>query len=113
MDFLILENQFGDKYKWWILDGSDLSGLADSIGPDLLSTDITAKVLTGFVSGAGVVAAADTILVGVNKLAGNMQNRAVTANLLTGLAAGAATTILAADTILVALAKLQAQIDAL
>ncbi len=72
-----------------------------------------AQPLTGFVAGAGTVAAADTILQGFNKLAGNTQNRAVTANLLTGLAAGAATPIAAGDTILVALANLQAQIDAL
>lgn len=37
----------------------------------------------------------------------------ITGALLTGLAAGANTTILATDTILEALAKLQAQIDAL
>lgn len=72
-----------------------------------------AMLLTGFSSGAGTVAAGDTVLQAVNKLSGNLQNKAVTANVLTGLASGAATTILSTDTILEALAKLQAQISAL
>ncbi len=72
-----------------------------------------ATPITGFSAGAGVLSATDTILQAFNKLAGNMQNRAVTANLLTGLAAGSNAAIASTDTILEALAKLQAQIDAL
>lgn len=71
------------------------------------------SLLTGFVSGAGTVASTDSILEGIQKLSGNLQNKAVTANVLTGLAAGSATPIAETDTILVALANLQAQIDAL
>lgn len=77
------------------------------------AAEVLATALTGFSAGAGTVAATDTVLQAFNKLAGNTQNRAVTANLLTGLAAGANTPIAAGDTILVALANLQAQIDAL
>ncbi len=93
----------------------DANGLTMASGKAIsgITSSVLAVPLTGFVSGAGTVGAADTILQGVDKLAGNLQNRAVTANLLTGLAAGAATTILSTDTILQALAKLQAQIDAL
>lgn len=87
------------------------------------------QLLTGYVSGAGTLAATDTILQGFNKLNGNADaisavanaalpsasftSAAVTGKLLTGLAAGANTPITATDSILVALANLQAQIDAL
>lgn len=37
----------------------------------LLAASITGTLLTGYVSGAGVVAASDTILQGINKLNGN------------------------------------------
>lgn len=37
----------------------------------LASTAVTSRLLTGFVSGAGTVAATDTILQGINKLNGN------------------------------------------
>ncbi len=86
-------------------------------------------LLTGYSSAAGTVGAGDTVLVAINKLNGNQvlskatadaalpsasfTDAAVTAKVLTGLASGAATTILNTDTILAALAKLQAQIDAL
>ncbi len=74
-------------------------------------------VITGFVSGAGVVAASDTILQAVDKLDGNQiagsTSAAITGKVLTGLGAGSNTTILSTDTILAALAKLQAQITAL
>lgn len=92
-------------------------------------TNPLAALLTGYSSSAGTVAASDTILVGVNKLNGNQvlskatadaalpsasfTSAAVTAKVLTGLASGANSTILSTDTILVALAKLQAQINAL
>lgn len=93
------------------------------------SDSVLATALTGYVSGAGVLAATDTVLQGFNKLNGNaaaikvtadaalpsasFTAAAVTGKLLTGLAAGADTPISATDSILVALANLQAQIDAL
>lgn len=87
--------------------------LASPTWTAITTSSAIAAALTGFSAGAGTVAASDTVLQGFNKLAGNTQNRAVTANLLTGLAVGANSTILATDTVLEALAKLQAQIDAL
>ena len=105
------KNQFGETSI------NDIQSVSATGAAAVLSSaapaTVTGKLLTGFVAGAGTVAATDTILEGVNKLAGNIQNRAVTANLLTGLAAGTDTAILATDTVLEALAKLQAQIDAL
>ncbi len=90
---------------------------------------VTSKVLTGYVSGAGTVSSTDTVLQAINKINGNVvattsvasaalpsasfTDAAVTAKVLTGLGAGSATTILSTDTILEALAKLQAQISAL
>ncbi len=87
------------------------------------------QLLTGYVSGAGTVADTDNVFEAVQKLNGNQvlskatadaalpsasfTSAAVTAKVLTGLASGANSTILSTDTILVALAKLQAQIDAL
>lgn len=93
------------------------------------SASVLATPLTGYVSGAGSVSASDTILQGFNKLNGNaaaistvanaalpsasFTSAAVTGKVLTGLAAGSATPILSTDTILVALANLQAQISAI
>ncbi len=129
---LVLINQFGEESINTIQDaGSTFIGIpvaANSVLSNLtgssavpvantyaaVSAKLTpAMLLTGFSAGAGTVAGTDTVLQSVNKLAGNTQNRAVTANLLTGLAAGANTPITAADTLLVALANLQAQISAL
>ncbi len=91
--------------------------------------DILATPITGYVSGAGAVSATDTILQAIDKLNGNavlikatadaalpsasFTSAAVTAKVLTGLGAGTNTAILSTDTILEALAKLQAQITAL
>lgn len=50
---------------------------------------------------------------GANTIVAAITSQQVTGKLLTGLAAGTNTSILATDSILVALAKLQAQIDAL
>lgn len=90
---------------------------------------VLAQPLTGYSSSAGTLASTDTVLVGFNKLNGNADaikvtadaalpsasftDAAVNAKLLTGLAAGSATPISASDSILVALANLQAQIDAI
>jgi hypothetical protein len=104
-------NQFGEKSIDQV--NSVSAAMAAKVMASATAVSVTGKLLTGFVSGAGTVAATDTVLQGINKLSGNTQNRAVTANLLTGLAVGANSTILSTDTILAALAKLQAQIDAL
>jgi trimeric autotransporter adhesin len=83
---------------------------------------VIGRVLTGWTSGAGTVAQTDSILQAFQKIDGNVGTKlssngfsdsAVTAKLLTGLAAGTNTPIAATDSILVALANLQAQIDAL
>lgn len=126
---LILINQFGEESDNYVQGGdADIAtpiaantilsnitaGVASPIGntyADVSAKLVPTMLLTGFVSGAGTVAAADTVLESIEKLTGNTQNLAVTANVLTGLAAGANTPITATDTILVALANLQAQID--
>ena len=112
------QNQFGEPCVLTVIqEGSTLP----------LST--AAALLTGYVSGAGTVAGTDTVLQGIQKLNGNavaikvtadaalpsasFTAAAVTGKLLTGLAAGSNTPITATDSILVALANLQAQISAL
>lgn len=94
----------------WIYRNTDGEDTWEALGS---AADVLGTPLTGFTSGAGTVAATDTIVQGFNKLAGNLQNKAVGANVLTGLVAGSNTAIQATDTLLVALANLQAQIDAL
>lgn len=64
-----------------------------------------AMLLTGFVSGAGTVSGADTVLQAINKLSGDLQNLPAISNVLTGFSAGAGT-ISAADSILAAFQKL-------
>lgn len=108
---MTLKNQFGETSINQIVSVSSAGGT--TIGTAIPAATVTGKALTGLSVGVGTVSPTDTILQGFNKIAGQTQNRAVTANLLTGLAAGANTTILATDTILEALAKLQAQIDAI
>lgn len=94
------------------LTGSSAAPVANSYA--LVSAKLVpSMLLAGFSAGAGTVAAGDTLIQGINKLAGNTQNRAVTANLLTGLVAGVNTPVLATDSILVAIQNLQAQIAAL
>lgn len=55
---------------------------ADAALPSASFTDaaVTSKLLTGYVSGAGAVAATDTILQGINKLNGNTALKANIAN---------------------------------
>lgn len=74
---------------------------------------VLTQALAGFSAGAGTLSSADTVLQAFDKLAGNTQNKTVLANVLTGLPAGTAQVITAADTVLSALANLQAQISAL
>lgn len=131
-DKLVLTNQFGEVSEN-IVDPVASDFLGDKVAANTIVSNLTAssafplgntyadvsakllptQLLTGFTAGAGTVAPADTVLEAIQKLAGNTQNLEVTANLLTGLAAGANTPIAATDTILEALANLQAQIDAL
>lgn len=73
---------------------------------------VLSSLLTGFVSGAGTVAATDTILQAFNKLVGNTQNLAVIANLITGYTSGAGA-VAATDTILQAIQKLNGNADAI
>ncbi len=62
-----------------------------------------AAVLTGYVSGAGTVAATDTILQAINKLNGNIALKAT--NLLTGYVSGSGV-VAATDTVLQGINKL-------
>lgn len=75
---------------------------------------VTGKLITGYVSGAGTVAATDTILQAINKLNGNdalklpsssFTDAGVTGKLLTGYVSGAGA-VAATDTILQAINKL-------
>jgi len=100
---MTLKNQFGETSINQIVSVSAAGGA--TIGAAIPTANVTAKVLTGFVSGAGTVAATDTILQGFNKLAGNTQNLPVISNVLTGYTSGPGT-ISAADTVLGAVQKL-------
>jgi len=76
--------------------------------PDLNALTL-GDLLTGFVSGAGTVAATDTILQAFNKLDGNTSLRAL--NLLTGFVSGAGT-VAATDTVLQGINKLDGNVAA-
>lgn len=139
---LVLENQFGEVSQNKVLAGSSeglpiaaKSVLANNTTGSALPSGLTfvqltaAQVLTGYTSGAGTVSATDNLLQAIQKLNGNavaikttadaalpsasFTSAAVTAKVLTGLGAGSNTAIASTDTILEALAKLQAQIAAL
>lgn len=146
---IVLENQFGEVSDNWIKDSdgglvpaaavADGTVIANLSGSEDFPSAVTladlsevlepTMLLTGYTSGAGTVAATDTVLQAIQKLNGNavaikatadaalpsasFTAAAVTGKLLTGLAAGTNTAIASTDTILQALAKLQAQIDAL
>lgn len=99
-----------DDWFYRNVDGADTWVAANLSGT---AADVLGQVLTGFTAAPGTVAAADTVLEGFEKLTGNTQNLPVVDNVLTGLAAGSNTPIAETDTILEALANLQAQIDAL
>ena len=91
----------------------------------LANAAVIGKLLTGFVSGAGVVAAGDTILQAINKLDGNeiasaavaaaalpsasFTDAAVTSKLITGFVSGAGA-VGAGDTILQAINKLDGNV---
>ena len=52
----------------------------------IAATTVTSKLITGFVSGAGTVSATDSILIALNKLAGNDANKQTLSTNLTSLA---------------------------
>lgn len=100
-----------------VLDTDDISE-----GSNLYFTEarVRASVLTGFSSGAGTVAATDSVLQAFNKLDGNVAAKldssaftdaAVTGKLLTGYVSGAGT-VAATDSILQAIQKLNGNIAA-
>jgi hypothetical protein len=72
---------------------------------------VTGKLLTGYVSGAGTVAATDTILQGVNKLNGNVAGKATKPTGIT--AVGSQTPAVDQSTTNTNIAALQAKLDAL
>lgn len=90
---IIMENNFGEEYTWYVRGGS--LPLANAAANSILSN----------LTGSAAPAIANTYAAVAVKLPCGM--------LLTGLGAGTNTTILAADTLIIALAKLQAQITAL
>jgi hypothetical protein len=83
----------------------------------LANSAVIGKVITGYSSGAGTVAATDTILQAINKLNGNqvagVTDAAITGKVLTGYVIGADALVAETDTIMQAIAKLQGQLDAL
>lgn len=90
----------------------DVTGTQSSTA--IAASVVTGKLITGFVSGSGTVAATDTILQSINKLDGNVAiklnssaftDAAVTGKLITGYASGAGT-VAATDSILQAIQKL-------
>lgn len=121
---LILKNQFGEQSNNTILGGSGsvtgtcvantvVSNITGSTAAPLCNTyaAVSAKLtpamlLTGFVSGAGTVAATDTVLQAFNKLAGNTQNKAILSFLSNVSAGGSAnevyvvTGLLSTDTVI-------------
>lgn len=118
-----------DNTEFSYLDGVT-SAIQTQLNAKLASSSftdsaVTSKLLTGYVSGAGVVAGSDTILQGFNKLNGNdaaisavanaalpsasFTSAAVTAKLLTGFVSGAGT-VTSADSILTAFNKLNGNI---
>lgn len=103
------------------------AGFTGSLSGDVTGTQgstaisasvVTGKLITGFVSGAGTVAATDTILQAINKLDGNVGTKldasafsdaGVTGKLITGFTSGAGT-VAATDTILQAINKLDGNV---
>lgn len=93
-------------------DGGDVETegdeTSDSIIFHVLNSAVIGKLLTGFSSSAGVVAATDTILQAFNKIVGNIAavdaNSNIIGKVLTGFTAGAGT-VSATDTILQAFQK--------
>jgi hypothetical protein len=96
---VVLENNFGEQTTNYVKGGTN---------PDL-TTPIANQRIVGNISGSTAIPIGLTAA----QVGTFVPATSVTAKVLTGLVAGAATTILETDTILAALAKLQAQIDAL
>ena len=95
---------------------------ANAALPSASFTDaaVTSKLITGYISGAGTIAATDSILQAINKLNGNdalklttaaFTDAAVTSKLITGFVSGAGV-VSASDTILQAINKLDGNVTA-
>lgn len=120
---LIFKNQFGEQTNANVLGGTFVSSqaAANTIISNLTGSTaypvantysavsvklLPSMLLTGFVSGAGAVAGTDTVLQGIQKVAGNTQNKALLTFTSAAGAGGAATEALtvtglaATDTIL-------------
>jgi hypothetical protein len=131
LDKLILINGKADADGSFDLQYADIAieAVANAALPSASFTDaaVTGKLLTGYSSSAGLVAAGDTLLVGINKLNGNSVNikatadaalpaanftdSAVTSKLITGFSTTTGA-LLGTDTILQAINKLDGNIGA-
>lgn len=124
----LFKNQFGEQTNAKVIGGTFIGNsiAANSIPSNLtgsaalpvantyaaVSAKLTPAMLcTGFVSGAGTVAATDTVLQAIQKLSGNSQNLPVISNLLSGFSAGAGVCS-AADSIKVCMQKLAGNVAA-
>jgi len=125
LDKLILINTAADADGTFDLQYADIAieAVANAALPSASFTDaaVTGKLLTGYSSSAGLVAAGDTLLVGINKLNGNsvgikatadaalpsasFTDAAVTGKLLTGYSSSTGA-ISTSDTVLQAIGKL-------
>lgn len=120
---LILKNQYGEQSNNTVIGGTCslpasnantiISNLTSGTATPIANTyaAVSAKLLptqllTGFVSGAGAVAATDTVLQGIQKVAGNTQNKALLSFLSNASAGGSAsevyvvTGLLSTDTVI-------------
>jgi hypothetical protein len=131
LDKLILTNTATDADGTFDLRYADIAieAVANAALPEADFTDaaVTGKLLTGYSSSAGLVAAGDTLLVGINKLNGNQvlskatadaalpladfTAAAVTGKLITGFSSTTGA-VQATDSILVALNKLDGNLAA-
>ena len=73
------------------LTGDVVAAGPGSVAVTLAASVITGKLITGFVSGAGTVAATDTILQAINKLNGNIAATVIVANAALPATGGALT----------------------
>jgi hypothetical protein len=120
---LVLKNQYGEESINYVLAGTCavpassantiLSNLTGSTAAPIANTYAAVSVkllptqlLTGFTSGAGTIAGTDTVLQAIEKLSGDVQNKALKTFTSAAGAGGAATEalvvtgLLATDTIL-------------
>jgi hypothetical protein len=131
LDKLILTNTATDADGTFDLQYADIAieAVANAALPSASFTDaaVTGKLLTGYSSAAGTIATTDSILVGFNKINGNVvgvkatadaalpsasfTDAAVTGKLITGFSTGAGV-VAATDTILQSLNKIDGNANA-